>query len=383
MKKNKYFFLLLFLLIPTLLFSQSSTDYEKAVEFLQGGNILEDWFMKAFLKDYKSLIMSQWSSYTDIARLIGGVAAMVYFGQKSFEMMTGGKWEIMPLLRPFGLLMVIIYWSSFVNFISIPFDLLANKSSKQYEASVGNINQLRAQRHKMQMQMIDGMFDYSADNEIAAEQGKKGWFDTAVDAIGDAVDKAIDVVVKPIVKLKQKFNISLQLVMTQLLELLALWILRLCVYGIFLIQMVYSGVLIILGPIAVSFSIFPAFKDSLNTWIARFISVQFYVTVAFIILTVTSTLQDFALTAEIQRYSEIIDSSGNIIDVQKMMFINSNGILSFGTVIVSFLVSAIAILTTPTVSTWIVSSTGLGGAVNTMSRAGRAVATGGKSILLK
>lgn len=384
--KLKYIFVFLLLLVPVFLFGQTpvnETDFQKAVDWLQGGSVLEDWFMKAFLKDYKQVVMSKWDSYTGIARAIGAVATLLYFGQKAFEMMTGGKIEIMPLMRPFALLMVIAFWTQFIGIVSAPMDAIASQASNQYHQSVTGINQLRAKRNLMQMQVIDAMFEFSADNEIAAEAGKKSFLDGIVDAVSGAVNSAIENVMKPIMKFKLKMQVGIQLIMTQLLELLALWILRICVYGIFLIQIIYSGVLIMLGPLAVAFSIFPMFKDSFGHWLARFISVQFYVIVAFVILTITSTIQEFAFKAEIGRYSEIISDSGALVNAEKMLFLSANGIISFGMVIISFLISGVAILTTPTVSTWIITTTGLGGAINTLTRSGKAVASGGTSLITK
>lgn len=374
------------LLIPIVLFSQeqppNSEDIEKAVQFLQGGNIIEDWFMKAFLVDYRKVVMSKWTAFTDIARAIGGVAALVFFAQKSYEMMTGGKMQIMPLLRPFGLLFIILFWTEFISIVEAPMNLIANKASTQYHESTLGINELRIKRAFLQKSAIEHLFEEAAKNEIAVESGKKTFMDNLKDMATGAVKKGFDLVVHPMIKFKLKMQIGLQMIFTQLVELLALWILRICVYAIFLIQIIYSGVLIMLGPIAVAFSIFPMFRDSFATWLARFISVQFYVVVAFIILTVCNTIQDFALTAEIGRYQEMVTETGALADRDKLFFLASNGLISFGMVIVSFLISGIAILTTPTVSTWIVTSTGLGGAVNTLSRGAKAAATGGKSIVM-
>ena len=374
------------LLIPIVLFGQeqqpNSEDIEKAVQFLQGGNIIEDWFMKVFLVDYKKVVMSKWTAFTDIARAIGGVAALVFFAHKSYEMMTGGQIHVIPLLRPFALLFVILFWTEFISIVETPMNLIAEKASTQYHESTLGINELRIKRAFLQKSAIEHLFEEAAKNEIAVESGKKTFFDNLKDMATDAVKKGFDLVVHPMVKFKLKMQIGLQMIFTQLVELLALWILRICVYAIFLIQIIYSGVLIMLGPIAVAFSIFPMFRDSFASWLARFISVQFYVVVAFIILTVCNTIQDFALTAEIGRYQEMVTETGALADRDKLFFLASNGLISFGMVIVSFLISGIAVLTTPTVSTWIVTSTGLGGAVNTLSRGARAAATGGKSIVM-
>src|SRR3546814_10279885 len=79
-------------------------------------------------------------------------------------------------------------------------------------------------------------------------------------------------------------QVSLQLLATAIMETLAVWILRICVYIIFIVQVIYSTVLIILGPFSVAMSILPAFRDSFSTWIARFISVNLYAGIAYLVM---------------------------------------------------------------------------------------------------
>jgi len=383
MNKRLIVLMALMLCVPILLYSQAS-NYKEAVDWLQGGNILEDWFMKIFRDEYKTVLKKSYGTYTGIAQTLGGIFALIYFFTKGYEMMLGdGRFQIMPLLKPFGLLMIIIWWVPFCDAIAAPIEFISQHAARDYENSVQANNTLRYKRWEMQRNVVDGLFEVEADNTIALKSAEKSFWDDPVGKIGDGIRSAFDTVVKPVVKLNLMLKVSLQLFMTQLLETLALWILRICVYVIFVIQIIYSGILIILGPLSVAFSILPMFKDSFASWLARFISVQFYVVVAFIALKIGATIQYFALSAEIDRYSELVTATGTVADAGKLMFFASNGLLSFGMVIVSFIISAIAILTTPSVSTWIISTTGIGSAIHGMVRGGAMVAGGaGKAAAL-
>lgn len=378
MKSQKIYLILgsiVLFLFPSFLFSQTTAQQQKAVDWAQGGNVLEDWFMKDFLSGYKTMVWAEYATFIDTARLLGGLMAIVYFAIKSYEMMTGDKeLEIMPLLRPFGLCLVIIYWGAFIDMVSIPTTIIANVASQKYEAQQQRINKLRISRATYQYAMINSLYKVSAETSLAADQSSDFMSDP-LGSISSTVKDGLSTVVNPILELKEKFNIAISLAITQALEILALWILRIAVYSIFMIQIIYSGVLIMLGPFSVAMSILPMFKDSFSTWISRFISVNLYLGVAFIILFVCGILQEFALTSEIQKFKEIVTETGTVVSMEKLLYLRTNGIMSFGVVIVTFIISAIAIFTVPSISTWIVSTSGATSAVSTMGRGASKVAT--------
>ena len=73
-----------------------------------------------------------------------------------------------------------------------------------------------------------------------------------------------------------------------------------------MIQIIYSSILIILGPFSVAASILPAFRDSFSTWIARFVSVNLYSGIAYLIMYLCGLMQEYALTSEISKYQELV-----------------------------------------------------------------------------
>ncbi|WP_026715240.1 plasmid transfer protein [Flavobacterium daejeonense] len=377
MKYQKIYLILgtiILFFVPSFLFSQTTAEQQKAVDWAQGGNVLEDWFMKDFLSGYKSMVWAEYATFIDTARILGGAMALIYFAIKAYEMMTGDKQlEILPLLRPFGLCLVIIYWGAFIDAISVPTTIVANVASQKYEAQQQRINKLRISRATYQYAMVNSLYKVSAETSLAADQSSDFMSDP-LGSISSTVKDGLSAVVNPILELKEKFNIAISLAITQCLEILGLWILRIAVYSIFMIQIIYSGVLIMLGPFSVAMSILPMFKESFSTWISRFISVQLYLGVAFIILFVCGILQEFALTSEIQKFKEIVTENGDIVSMEKLMYLRTNGIMSFGVVIVTFLISAISIFTVPSISTWIVSTSGATSAVSTMGRGASTIA---------
>jgi len=140
------------------------------------------------------------------------------------------------------------------------------------------------------------------------------------------------------------------------------------VYVIFIIQIIYSSILIILGPFSVAVSILPAFRDSFSTWIARFVSVNLYSGIAYLIMYLCGLMQQYALTSEISKYQELVGTNGAAADMAKMAVFAGNGILSFGTVIIVFIVGAICMFTVPSISTWIISTSGVTSAASSAGR---------------
>lgn len=372
--------------VPFMLSAQTGTTPEwqkKAVDWAQGGNIFEDWFMKEFLTQWKAIVWSEFGTFINMAKVIAGLMTLLHFASKAYEMMADGKkLEIMPLLRPFGLCMIIIYWGSFIEIVSFPTNLIAQATAAKQEAQQKKVNNLRYVRAEYQYAFVNALYDSAAETEVAADQSKS-FLEDPLGTMGRAIKNSVSSVVSDVIALKTKLEIGLQLALTQGLELTALWILRVAVYTLFAIQIIYTGILIMLGPFSVALSVIPMFKDSFATWIARFISVNLYLGIAFIIMFVGGVLQEFAMQSEINKYAELVTKTGNIVSMEKLLYLKSNGIMSFGVVIVSFLLSAITMFTVPSISTWIVSTSGATSAVSTMGRAGSMITRGMTRGLLK
>lgn len=81
---------------------------------------------------------------------------------------------------------------------------------------------------------------------------------------------------------------------------------------------------------------------------------------------VASLFQHYALEAEITRYQELIGTGEA--SLEKLGWFAGNGILSFGMVIVTFIIGALTMLTVPSISTWIVSTSGISSAASSMGR---------------
>lgn len=344
-----------------------ASNYNKSLEFLQGNGVYEEGVM-TFLKGLKDSIWTHFDLFITDAKALAAIFMIIFFAIKSYEMMSGDKkMEVMPLLRPFGLTMIILWWGAFVKMVAFPTDLIAIKTEEMFKSEQTNVNNLRLNRADYMKKVADALYTFQAQTEVA-EKESDTWYGQAWDSVTSTVKEGISTVVSPLIELKNRMAIGMQLLLTQLLELIALWILRIAVYVIFVIQIIYSSILIILGPFAVAVSILPAFRDSFSTWVARFISVNLYVGIAYLVMYIMALMQKYAMLSEISKYKELLGPDGTEGGLAKMAILAGNGILSFGTVILTFLVGAICMFTVPSISTWIISTSGISSAASGFGR---------------
>ena len=367
--KKKIIFLFPLLLWLSAAFAQttSNSDAGKTLQYLQGDGVYEEGVM-TFLGGLKESIWTHFDLFITDAKALAAIFMIIYFAIRSYEMMVGDKQlEIMPLLRPFGLAMVILWWGVFVKMIAFPTDLVANQTEQMFESEQSTVNDLRINRATLMLAVANSLYTFQAQTEVA-EKESDTWYGQAWDAVTSTVKQGIADVVSPLLELKNRLTVGMQLLFTQLLELMGIWILRIAVYIVFMIQIIYSSILIILGPFAVAVSILPAFRDSFSTWIARFISVNLYSGIAYLIMYLCGLMQEYALESEISKYQELVGQNGTSANLEKMAWFASNGILSFGTVIIVFIIGAICMFTVPSISTWIISTSGVSSASSNFGR---------------
>src|SRR5690606_19486098 len=271
--------------------------------------------MMHFLKQMKNTIWTHYDAFIADAQALCAIFMLVFFAIKTYEMMAGDKqMEIMPLLRPFGLVIVILWWPTFTRVVAYPTDIVSAKTEALFDGSQTEVNNLRLQRAKLMVDITDQLLTVEAETETARIEADT-WYEKSWESVKSSVKEGFAAVWNPIVEMSNRLKVSWQLLMTSLLETLAVWLLRICVYVIFIIQIIFSTVLIILGPFSVAASILPAFRDSFSTWIARFISVNLYSGIAYLVLYVSSLFQQYAMEAEITRYQELVGTAGP--DIEK------------------------------------------------------------------
>src|ERR1700679_2890581 len=152
----------------------------KTVEFLQSDGVYEPGVM-AFLTGLKDSVWNHFGLFIGDAQALAAIFMIIFFAIKSYEMMVGDKrMEIMPLLRPFGLAMVILWWSAFTQVIAYPTDLVESQTDQMYESEQVNVNALRIQRSTLMLAMADSLISYQAQTQVA-EKESDTWYGQAWD----------------------------------------------------------------------------------------------------------------------------------------------------------------------------------------------------------
>lgn len=173
---------------------------------------------------------------------------------------------------------------------------------------------------------------------------------------------------------------KVKMIMFNIIEFIVVTFWQVCTYFVFFLQIIFTGILVILGPLAFAFSVLPAFRDAYIQWIARFVSVSLYSCIAYIVLSISLVVMQYGIEREIEILEYALRNEAAFVMYVGM---TSGGVNSF---LLTALLGAFAMLTIPFVSTWIVSTTGVGQAVGGMvggaaiaTKAVAAPATGGAS----
>ncbi len=128
-------------------------------------NIL-DLFQGLFLA-----ITDHLSVFINDAQALTAIFMLLYFGIKAYGMMVADEpLQIMPLLRPFGLAMVIIMWGNFIGLINYPTQYISDKSRGLFQYRIDRVDAVMQER----MVLIDSVGRRLIESSAEVEQVKDG-----------------------------------------------------------------------------------------------------------------------------------------------------------------------------------------------------------------
>lgn len=376
---------ILLTLLPVIVFSANgiSDSPNQVLQFFKGDGAIEDWFINAFKnfeinsKDHYGVIM--------LGKAIGQIGAIFYMGHLGWEMQDGQRpWAVTPMIKPVIIALILSNWNVFTNMIKSPLNLLAKPSIMMFNEIEQSANVLRIKRYELQRRAIDKAMEIQAENEkkkaeaIAQETAKKDFVDKIIDGVGDAMAEKWDSLTTEIEKWTLQTQASLQTLVAEVIEAIALIILRVCVYGIFGFQKAWSAILVTLGPIAVGMSLIPGFDGAIQSWVAKFININLWTFISFQSMSIGSVLISAGYKMEINRYESILKGSEEQIIAAVGAFTEGSGfinILSF--TVVGYLITGLLVLMTPTIADSILSAGG-SQIANAARGAASSMAAGGK-----
>ena len=385
---NKYLTLticILIFLLPTIVFGQTgdTASYNKLLQFLKGDGAFEKWFMEAFTK-LDTTMAAQSAGAVMLGQAIGGFGALCYMGYLGWQMQEGARpWEVTPMIRPTIIAFILMYWGAFTSMIQYPLQSLAEPGIALFQDIEKDANDLRVERFKKQNQILEVLIKTQAEEEAKQETLNKlevkeddSWYDIDVDKL-----------LAPAKEWYMKMEFKIQKTLSEIIEAVALTILRVCTYLIFFIQKIWSYVLIILGPIAIGISLIPGFENSFSNWVTKFININLYTFITYTIINIGQQLIMSGYQMELDRYALIIDSGG-VADMNTLrVYVQNSGMMYTALFpAVAYIVTGIGILMVPSIADSIVSAGGAGimskgkaagGTVASVGRAATAAAAGG------
>lgn len=385
---NKYLTLtlcVLIFLVPTIVFGQTgdTASYNKLLQFLKGDGAFEKWFMEAFTK-LDTTMAAQSAGDVMLGQAIGGFGALCYMGYLGWQMQEGARpWEVTPMIRPTIIAFILMYWGAFTSMIQYPLQSLAEPGIALFQDIEKDANGLRVERFKKQNQILEVLIKTQAEEEAKQETLNK----LEVKADDSWYDIDVDKLLAPAKEWYMKMEFKIQKTLSEIIEAVALTILRVCTYLIFFIQKIWSYVLIVLGPIAIGMSLIPGFENSFSNWVTKFININLYTFITYTIINIGQQLIMSGYQMELDRYALIIDSGG-VADMNTLrVYVQNSGMMYTALFpAVAYIVTGIGILMVPSIADSIVSAGGAGimskgkaagGTVASVGRAATAAAAGG------
>ena len=323
-------------------------------------NLIDKELMKMFEQMYNH-ILTDMGMYVADAQALCAIFMLIYFAIKLYPVIAGErKLEIVPLLRPFAIAMVLMLWGPTVSAIKFPMDVISGKAKAKFYTEFDEVDRLSRKRYKLIDDVAKELIETSLEVERAEkESDKKPFFDFGID---------IEPIMKKIAGMWLLVQSKIKFMLVQLMERIVIIFFQMCVYFIFFIQIIFSSILVILGPLSFAISVLPAFRDTWVNWVSRFISVSLYSAIAYIVLTTVTKVLQFGLEREISSLQTIMNN-----DYAFIMYVSHmSGDMTLYTVCA--LLGGVSLLTVPVISTWIVQTSGINQAVTAMG-AGAAAAT--------
>src|SRR3546814_814821 len=178
-------------------------SFKNTFNFLQGNGVYEEGVMH-FLKGMKDTVWTHYDTFIYDAQALSAIFMLIFFAIKSYELIAGDKkLEIMPLLRPFGLVMIILWWGIFTKVVAYPGEMVANETEAMFDGSQHVVNDLRLQRAKLMVEVADQLMTIQAETEIAEKEADT-WYGRSWESVKSTVKEGFASIWNPIVELRNR-----------------------------------------------------------------------------------------------------------------------------------------------------------------------------------
>jgi conjugative transposon TraJ protein len=275
---------------------------------------------------------------TAVGQGLAGIAALMYIFFRIWPVLAGREpLDLFPLLRPFAFMLLLLFYQPFIFVLGEVLQPIGNATGKLY-----------ADQYKTLLTLIDTkkkiLDNQNKPNSASAsrldDKEKAGWLRYVQDMLGTISDAIPDIDPIPVIIDKIIANILNTLFFAVSLIISVL-------------RAFFLVILVTVGPLSIGFSVFPAFANSFNGWLARYIQIWLWAPIASVLGTLLARIQVLMEKADIDAAN-----SGIYIDATDL------GHLTF------LIIGIVCYLYVPTIASWVIESTGVGRALGQFNAAG-------------
>lgn len=307
--------------------------------------------LNKILQSAYDAMMERAGMLVGVARVLGATAAFLYIGSRVWSHLAQNEpIEIYPMLRPFAIGLAIIMFPVTLNVINGLLSPITLATRDMVEGSNANIEALLKQKQSV----LEGTKKYKWYVE---PNGKDVWMKENLDDDADFLDK----VGYDIQFSMQRFEYNLRMTIKQWMFEVLRVLYEAAALCINTIRTFFLIVLAMLGPIALSISIFPGFSQTLTHWLARYVNVFLWLPVANVFGAILGFIQEEMIKLDIFQITEGGDTFFTATDTAFLVFM---------------VLGIVGYFTVPTIAGWIITAGHWGGAIRPVNTITSMVAGG-------
>ncbi|WP_018619773.1 hypothetical protein [Spirosoma luteum] len=297
--------------------------------------------MEAAVKTAFTEVLQGMGNLGAVASAIAAIGAGLFIGMRVLgHFARAESIDVFPLLRPFAIGFLVLNFTMVTDFLDALMKPVVDVTQNMVDVQVTRIQQLEQLRQqKIQERMAK--LDKESSDELS------NW------SIGNYLSLLVE---KQRLYMNEGFHTFLKNLFYAFF--LAARLVILTTRAFFLI------VLTVIGPLAFAIAIFTGFQDSHLMWIARYVQISLWFPMANILGTIVSYLQGKVITLQYLELTNNVPDEAQSGDLIYMVFM---------------IIATLCYFTIPTISGYIISSSGVAGALQRMTNLSTATVMGAMS----
>ncbi len=313
---------------------------------IPGGGAYVDY---GFYQKFSSMEAAITTAYTEVqqgmgnlgavASSIAAIAATLYIGMRVLgHFARAESIDVFPLLRPFAIGFLVLNFTIVTDFLDAlikPVEVVTQNMIDVQTTRIQQLEQMRMEKLAEKLNQLDKKIE-----EVSMWTATGQYMSLMIEKMGIYLNQGFDQMLK---------NLFYALYLAARLVILT-------TRAFFLI------VLTIIGPLSFALAIFTGFQDSHLMWIARYVQISLWFPLANILGTIVTFLQGKVITLQ---YLELVNNVPDEAQSGELIYM------------VFMIIATLAYFTIPTIGSYIISSSGVGSALQRMTNMSTAMVMNG------